>query len=285
MVGSANLALNRPATGSTACNASEGPERAVNGSVSGGNGDKFCTLAASKWLQVDLGSSQAIGRFVIRHAGAGGESTDWNTRAYTIRVSGDGSTWTTVASVNDNTASITSHDIASVTARHVRLDIVTPAQDGNPAARIYEFEVHAAAGDVNLALQQPATGSNACGSAEGPAKAVNGSVSGGNSDKFCTLAATKWLQVDLGASRSIKRFVLRHAGAGGESTGWNTRAYGIGVSGDGATWAPVVEMNDNTASVTSHDILPVSGRYVRLDIVTPTQNGDPAARIYEFEVY
>jgi hypothetical protein len=28
-----------------------------------------------------------------------------------------------------------------------------------------------------------------------------------------------------------------------------------------------------------------SGRYVRLNIVTPTQNTDQAARVYELEVY
>jgi Glycosyl hydrolase family 92 len=39
-----NLALNRPATGSTPCNANEGPEKAVNGSVAGGNSDKWCSL-------------------------------------------------------------------------------------------------------------------------------------------------------------------------------------------------------------------------------------------------
>ena len=286
-VGTANLALNKPATGSTSCNGSETPAKAVNGSVSGGNGDKFCTLAASKWLQVDLGASRSIDQFVIRHAGAGGESVAWNTRAYDIQVSADGSAWTPVVSVSANSASISSHDVSPVNARYVRLDIVTPAQDGSPAARIYEFEVYAAddAGEVNLALNRPATGSSACGAAEGPAKAVNGSVSGGNSDKFCSLAASKWLQVDLGASQPVRRFVVSHAGAGGESGDWNTRGYALQVSASGSAWTPVVSVSANSASVTSHDISPVNARYVRLDITTPTQNGDPAARIYELEVY
>jgi hypothetical protein len=136
----------------------------------------------------------------------------------------------------------------------------------------------------NLALNQPATGSAACSTTESPAKAVNGSVSGGNSDKFCSLAATKQLQVDLGAGRSITGFVVRHAGAGGESTAWNTRDYDIKVSADGTNWTTVVQARASTADVTSH-LNSATGRYVRLDVLTAEQSGNSAARIYEFEVY
>jgi hypothetical protein len=69
-----NFAVGRPATGSAPCVASEGPEKAVNGSVIGGNADKFCSVAAGAWLQVDLGASRAINRFEVAHAAAGGES-------------------------------------------------------------------------------------------------------------------------------------------------------------------------------------------------------------------
>lgn len=141
-LGVVNLALNKPATGSSACSASEGPEKAVNGSVSGGTSDKFCSLASSKWLRVDLGSSQTVRSFVVRHAGAGGESAAWNSRAFNIQTSSNGLSWTTVTSVSNNTASVTTHAITARTARYVRLNITTPAQDGNPAARIYEFEVY-----------------------------------------------------------------------------------------------------------------------------------------------
>lgn len=141
-VGEVNLALNKTATGSTACNANESPAKAVNGSVSGGTTDKFCSLATSKWLRVDLGSSQTVKRFVVKHAGAGGESTAWNSRDFNIQTSSNGISWTTVTTVSGNTASTSTHAITARTARYVRLNITTPAQDGNPAARIYEFEVY-----------------------------------------------------------------------------------------------------------------------------------------------
>jgi predicted alpha-1,2-mannosidase len=140
--GTSNVALNKPATGSTACNSNETPPKAVNGSVSGGTSDKFCSTAATKFLQVDLGQSLAISSFTIRHAGAGGESTSWNTRDYDIRVSSDGTNWTTVVQARGNTASVTSHTV-STTARFVRLDVITPEQGTGGATRIYEFEVYA----------------------------------------------------------------------------------------------------------------------------------------------
>jgi predicted alpha-1,2-mannosidase len=139
-----NLALNRPATGSTACNTNEAPPKAVNGSVAGGNSDKFCSLiAGTKFLQVDLGSNRSVNRFIVRHAGAGGESATFNTSAFNIQVSTDAANWTTVATVTGNTANVTTHNISAVTARHIRLNIVTGAQAGSAnTARIYEFEAY-----------------------------------------------------------------------------------------------------------------------------------------------
>jgi hypothetical protein len=142
--GGTNLALGQPATADSSCNANEGPAKAVNGSVTGGNLDKWCSLGASKWLQVDLGSTQSVNRFVVQHAGAGGENTAWNTRDFTIQVSTNGTAWTTVATVTGNTASTTTHAIAATPARYVRLNITAPG--GDAAARIYEFEAYGGGG-------------------------------------------------------------------------------------------------------------------------------------------
>ncbi|MER7751990.1 discoidin domain-containing protein [Kitasatospora sp. NPDC097643] len=135
-----NLALNRPATASGQCNANEGPAKAVNGSVSGGTSDKWCTLTSSKWLQVDLGSAKQLTEFVVKHASAGGESASYNTRDFSLQVrSRTTDPWTTVATVTGNTAGTTTHPV-STTARYVRLVVTKPTQTTDPAARIYEFE-------------------------------------------------------------------------------------------------------------------------------------------------
>jgi predicted alpha-1,2-mannosidase len=280
-----NLALNRPATGSASCNATETPAKAFDGRL--GVDTKWCSTATgTKFLQVDLGSAMNVSSFVVKHAGLGGENTGWNTGAFAIQTSTDGSTFTTRVSVSGNRSSRTFHPISAASARFVRLNVTTPTNNGNAAARIDEFEVYGSTGGpTNVALNKAASGSTACATSEGPEKAVNGSVTGGFSDKFCSLAATKFLQVDLGGTFPVQSFTVRHAGAGGETTDWNTRDFTIQVSADGTTFTTVVTVTANTASVTNHPIATRSVRFVRLNVTAPTQTTDSAMRIYEFEVY
>lgn len=138
---------------------------------------------------------------------------------------------------------------------------------------------------LDLALNRPATADSSCNSNETPDKAVNGSISGGLSDKWCSLGTTKFWQVDLGATHSVNRIVIDHAGAGGEQTGWNTRDFNIQFSTDGTNFTTVVSVTGNTASITTHDITPANARFIKLNVITPTSNGDAAARIYEFQVF
>ncbi|NUT33859.1 MAG: alpha-mannosidase [Hamadaea sp.] len=280
-----NLALGKAATGSASCAATESPAKAFDGQLSAAS--KWCSAASgTKTLQVDLGSVQNVGAFVVKHAGLGGETTGWNTGAFSISTSTDGTTWTQRAAVSGSRSSRTYHPIATVSARHVRLDITTPTNNGNTAARIAEFEVYAGGGGpVNVALNKAATADSSCNANEGPAKAVNGSWTGGNTDKWCSLGSTKWWQVDLGSATSVSSFTLRHAGAGGESTSWNTRDFTIQTSTDGSTWTTRVTVTANTAGTTTHPITAVTARYVRVNVQIPTQDGNAAARIYEIEVY
>ncbi|GIJ55425.1 discoidin domain-containing protein [Virgisporangium aurantiacum] len=286
-VAETNLALGKAATADSSCSATEGPAKAVNGSVAQGNSDKWCSLGATKWLQVDLGSAQTVNRLVVKHAGAGGEDAAWNTRDFNLQVSSNGTTWSTVATVTANTASTTTHTITPVSARYLRLNVTTPTSNGNAAARIYEFEAYGGGTQppqtTNLALGRVATADSSCNANEAPAKAVNGTVNGGNTDKWCSTGASKWLQVDLGAARNVSRFVVKHAGAGGENTAWNTRDFTLQVSSNASTWTTVATVTGNTASTTTHDFTAVSARYVRLNI--SSSGSDGAARIYEFEAW
>ncbi|HEX8870798.1 MAG TPA: discoidin domain-containing protein, partial [Lentzea sp.] len=130
--------------------------------MTGGNTDKWCSAAATKFLQVDLGAPTGLTKFVLKHAGAGGEGQDLNTKAFTIQTSTNGAAWTTVTTVPNNTADVSTHDIAATTARYVRLNITQAEQNSTGTARIYEFEVYDTDGGQpagNLALNRPATGS------------------------------------------------------------------------------------------------------------------------------
>jgi hypothetical protein len=168
---------------------------------------------------------------------------------------GDENMWTQNRRVRPRTenAGTTTHVIEpAVEARFVRLNVTRPSYSGEPVARIYEFEVYGPStslgpgpdGGTNLALRRPATGSPPCSPDEGPEKALNGSVAGGQADKWCARNFPLFLQVDLGASRPVSRFVVKHASAGGEGEESDTRQFNIQLSADGKTFTPVVASTD-----------------------------------------
>jgi hypothetical protein len=88
----------------------------------------------------------AIGRIVVHHAGEGGESIDFNTRAFQVNVGDDPAALTNVVTVTNNSASRTVHEFTPVTARYVQIVVNAPTQNGNTATRIYEIEVYAPEG-------------------------------------------------------------------------------------------------------------------------------------------
>jgi len=96
--GRVNLALQRPTTGSLPCRPDQGPEKTVNGSVAGGQADSWCAVDWPLFLQVDLGAIRPVTRFVVKHASAGGENEEADTREFNIQLSPEGKTFTTVAS-------------------------------------------------------------------------------------------------------------------------------------------------------------------------------------------
>jgi hypothetical protein len=138
------------------------------------------------------------------------------------------------------TGGTTTHVIEpAVEARFVRLNISRPVYNGEPMARIYEFEIYGTDARQNLALGRPATGGVPCSADEGPEKAVNGSVAGGTTDRWCGGDYPFFLQVDLGTARPVQRFVVKHASAGGENEELDTRDFNIQVSTDGKTFTTV----------------------------------------------
>jgi hypothetical protein len=155
---------------------------------------------------------------------------------------GDEDSWVRSRRVRQHTgnAGTTTHVIEpTVDARFVRLNVTRPSYSGEPLARIYEFEVYGPDGRVNLALHRPATGSVPCSEEQGPEKAVNGSVGGGEPDRWCAHERPLFLQVDLGAVRPVTRFIVKHASAGGENEESDTREFNIQLSSEGKTFTTV----------------------------------------------
>lgn len=144
-----NLALGKQATANKATNDAEGAPKAVDGVVLG---SKWCAEGnGGHTLTVDLGAVYTLSSFRIQHAEAGGEGMSANTRAFTISVSQDGTKYTEVVNVDDNTKAISTHAITPTAGRYVRLDVKQSVQPGTqwPATRIFEFEAYGITGDVS----------------------------------------------------------------------------------------------------------------------------------------
>lgn len=102
---------------------------------------KWCDNGSKKpWMIADLGGQKTIAGFELFHAGAGGESPEWNTRDYDISVSNDGISWTTVVQHRGNTENSSKDAIALVEARYVKLSLEKAEQNGT-VARIYDWQI------------------------------------------------------------------------------------------------------------------------------------------------
>lgn len=158
----------------------------------------------------------------------------------------DQQSWVGSRSVRQPSASpgTTTHTIEpAVEARFVRLNVTRATYSGDQVARIYEFEVYGPDGAANLALNQQVTGSDPCREDRGPEKAVNGGVTGGEADSWCSDDYPRFLEVDLGQARTVHRVVLKHASAGGEEEDLDTRDFNIQVSADGRSYSTVETSN------------------------------------------
>lgn len=95
-----------------------------------------------------------------------------------------------------------------------------------------------------------------------------------------------WLQLDLGRVRQVTGFVVRHAGAGGEESHFNTTAFQLQTapSSSGPWEIDALVYNGAAADSTARTYYePRDLRHVRLYITDP--GIDNWARIPEFEVY
>jgi ABC-type transport system involved in multi-copper enzyme maturation permease subunit len=150
--------------------------------------------------------------------------------------------WQSPTRVRDKEESsgMTTHKIEPASeARFVRLNVIMNNYVNDPFARIYELEVYGD-GPGNLALKRPATSSPPCNADEGPEKAFNGSVTGGKKDRWCASGWQRFLQVDLGGVFPVKRFVVKHASAGGENEELNTALFTIQASTDNKRFVTIV---------------------------------------------
>lgn len=91
------------------------------------------------WLQVDLGDTYVLDRYVLKNAETAYWDASLNTAAWKLQTSCDGRFWHTVDSVKENTDGIVYRGLQNQKARYVRLLVENPGADG--ITRVQELEV------------------------------------------------------------------------------------------------------------------------------------------------
>jgi hypothetical protein len=258
------LSQGKPATASSTENAGTPASAAVDGNT----GTRWSSAASDpQWLQVDLGSTQAVSQVTL----------NWETayaKSFKIQTSANGTTWTDVYSTTTSTGGNQTLTVNG-SGRYVRMyGTVRATQYGYS---LWEFQVYggtspAACGTDNAALNRPATASSTENAGTPASAAVDGNATTRWSSAF---SDPQWLQVDLGASEPVC----------GVGLTWETAyatAYKIQVSGDGTTWTDVYSTTTSTGG-TQNLTVSGTGRYVRVYATArATAYGDS---LFEFAVH
>lgn len=139
-------------------------------------------------------------------------------------------------------------------------------------------------GAIVTGTSYPQNGGN-----EGPESMLNGTITS-LSDKWCISDTTASVDIKLTLPRTIVRWVVDHAGAGGESVNdglMNTKDFDLYYKDENGEWQLAKAVRGNKAHTS--DILldqPITAQEWRLHVIT-ADNGTPwkAIRIYNWKMY
>lgn len=142
----------------------------------------------------------------------------------------------------------------------------------------------------NIMLDATVTSQGDSGNTEGPTNTLNGTISG-TADKWYSPSRSESFDIQFTSPRTVIRWVVEHAGAGGESATdgmMNTKDFNLEYRDQQTCeWKIAKEIRDNIAHVT--DVLlddPITATEWRLNILT-ADNGSPwgGIRIYNWKMY
>ncbi|EZH74616.1 hypothetical protein ATO12_12685 [Aquimarina atlantica] len=261
-----NIALNKTATASSL----ETPSFPASSAVDGNNTTRWASTEGvdPQWISIDLGATAKIDRVVLNWEVA-------HATAYSIEVSDDGTTWTSIYTTSNGDGKI---DDLSITGNGRYIRMYGTARGTPYGYSLYEFEVYGTIGDIpplgeNIALHKTATAS----SLETSNFPASSAVDGNNTTRWASTEGVdpQWISIDLGATAKIDRVVLNWEVA-------HATAYSIEVSDDGTTWTSIYATSNGDGKIDDLSITG-NGRYIRMH---GTARGTPYGySLYEFEVY
>lgn len=242
-----DLALGKPAAASSLQSATFPASDAFDGDTTGTRWSS--TSSDPQTISVDLGSVFNLCGVTLFWEAALGKD-------FTIDISNDSISWTTVATVTGNVALKNALSVTG-SGRYVRM--VGTARGTGYGYSLYEFQVFgfpSFCNTVDLALNQPVVVSSTQVGLPAP-NAVDGDLS----TRWASDASDpQFIYVDLGSVHSICQIALYWEAAYAAS-------YTIDVSNDAVSWTTIYTVPSNTART---NILNVtgSGRYIRMNGLT-----------------
>ncbi|MEU5942814.1 discoidin domain-containing protein [Micromonospora sp. NPDC047548] len=238
--------------------------------------------AFPQWVQVDLGPATSIDQAVLRLP------TGWGSRTQTLAVQGslDGTGYATIVTsatytFNPASGNAVTINFPATNTRFVRLNIT--ANTGWPAGQLSELEVYGTATSTGNLAQGRTMTESSHSDVYAASRANDGNPA--TYWESANNAFPQWIQVDLAASVSVNRLVLKLP-----TSGWPTRTQTLSVQGstNGSTFADIVgsaayTFDPASGSTVTINVNATTTRYVRLNFTANT--GWPAAQLGELEVY
>ena len=169
------------------------------------------------------------------------------------------------------------------TASGARAGGVTLTSNANNSPTSISLSGNGIGTDTNLALGKPATASSQVNGTQAASTATDGDAN--TYWESANHAFPQWLQVDLGAARSVGKVTLKLP----PSSAWGTRTQTLSVqaSTDGSNFSTPVASATYTftspANVVNITVPTTNARYLRVNITA--NSGWPAGQVSEFEVY
>ena len=129
-----------------------------------------------------------------------------------------------------------------------------------------------------VSLQKKAQASRDNGG--GPALVTDGSFTTGWESP---VPGKAYVEIDLGESVLLDRYVLKNAECAYRDKSLNTKAWELQISADGGRWTTVDAVTGNEAAIVYRGLSKRSARYIRLAIDDP--GADNIARVQDLEIY
>src|SRR6266851_1041938 len=229
--GTANVALNHPATASSLENATFPASNAVDGNLSTRWSSAF---SDPQWLEVDLGSTQSICKVTLNWEAAYG-------KAFQIQTSNDGSTWTPIFSTTTGTGGTQTLNVSG-SGRYIRM--YGTARGTVYGYSLFEFQVFAGTSGNTVTVTNPGSQSSTVGTA------VSKQITATDSGTGQTLAFTA-TGLPAGLSISSSGLITGTPTTAATSTTVVTATDGTGASGSASFSWVVSNPGGNIVTVTN----------------------------------